>query len=139
MADPTNVPLKDILDGLPPVGTKGTVTIPTGGTVYPVLEEKVHCPWTVNADKTFDGAPNRRRNVKELYELELTLQLARASAVEYGGGYPIPGDVFVYTPANEVSALSFYVLETPEERTNSGAIETAKIKCIQAKGTVTFN
>lgn len=139
MSNPTNVPLIDILDGLPPVGTHGTVAIPTGGTTYAVLNEKVTPNWTFVEDKTFQGAPNRGRWLKQRYKLELTLQLARASAVLYGGGYPVPGDQFTWTPANETSALNFVVTEVPEERDNGSTIETAKITAIQTIGTVTFN
>src|SRR6185295_6820535 len=109
MADPTNVPLLEILDGAPPDGTHGTVVIPTGGSTFVVLEEKVTPHWKVLEDFTAVGAPNRARWVKDRYDLELTLQLARASAVTYGGGYPIPGDKFTWTPANEVSALNFII------------------------------
>lgn len=137
MAGPTTVPLVDILDGAPPIGTHGTIAIPTGGTSFTVLEEKVTPTWSFIEDKTPTGAPNRGRWVKERYKIELTIQLPRASSVTYGGTYPIPGNVFVWTPANETAVLNFCVIETPEERNNGSSIETAKITAMQVIGSVT--
>lgn len=125
----------EVLDGAPPVGTHGTVTI--GGTAYVILDEKVTPHWKEVMDTTATGAPYRRRRVKDRYTIELELQLNRAAAVAYGGGYPIPGATFPWQIANEASSTTFVVDDTPENRVAGTAIETAKITATQAIGSIT--
>ncbi len=119
-----------ILDGTPPYGTMGTISL--NSVTYIVEDEKCTPNWSRAADRTGTGLPNRQRFTKDLYDIELKLQLASSSTA-----YPPPGTTFTYTPKNESSALTFFVVETPEERTNSeDFIETVTIKAKQAKGTV---
>lgn len=138
MANPTTIPAQ-ILDGAPPTGTKGTVTINT--VVFPVLDEHLTPSWDETLDKTFNALPNRGRWVKGRYKLSLTLQLSQASAVNYGDyAALIPGSTFPYPVQNETGTpLTFILLTVPVERTNQGGIETAKIEAVQAIGAVTYS
>lgn len=133
-----NTPTTDILDNAPPIGTHGTVTIPSSsGTTYVVLHETITPQWKQVEDQTAVGAPNRKRWVKDRYKLALTLQLSRASSVTYGGSYPVAGQTFTYAVQNESSSpLTFVVIETPEDRDNGQTIETAKITAEQVIGTI---
>lgn len=120
-----------ILDGTPPYGTMGTITL--NAVVYVVEDEKCNPHWLEARDYTATGRPGRARQTKDLYDIELKLQLASSATA-----YPPPGTTFTYTPKNETSPLTFYVVETPEERNNSASfIETATIKAKQAAGAVT--
>ena len=119
----------EVLDGAPPVGTHGTVTI--GGTAYVILDEKVTPHWKELMDTTATGSPYRRRRVKDRYTIELELQLNRAASVAYGGGYPVPGATFPFPVANETGTITFVVDDTPENRVAGTAIETAKITATQ--------
>lgn len=120
-----------ILDGTPPYGTLGTITL--NAVAYIVEDEKCTPEWTEAADRLANGRPNRARQTKGRYDLELKLQLASSATA-----YPPPGTTFTYTPKNEASPLTFYVIDTPEERNNEASfIETATIKCKQAIGAVT--
>lgn len=134
MADPTVVPA-EILDGAPPVGTIGTITIDS--VAFPVLSEKLTPTWKSVEDYTAIGYPNRKRWVKDRYKLDLTLQLSRLSGHTYGGAYPISGSTFTYVVSGETAAVNFVVTEVPIERDNGQAIETAKITAEQTIGTVT--
>jgi hypothetical protein len=126
MAVPTQ-----ILDGTPPHGTMGTVTI--NSVAYIVEDEKVTPNWSEASDRTAAGLPNRKRWTKDRYGLELKLQLASSATA-----YPPPGMTFQYTPKNEATALTFIVIKTPEERNNEESfIETVTITCEQAIGSVT--
>lgn len=121
-----------ILDGTPPFGTLGTITL--AGTAYIVEDEKCNPNWVEARDRLANGLPGRTRQTKDLYDLELTLQLASSATP-----YPPPGTAFTYTPKNEASPLNFYVLDTPREVNNEATfIEKAVIKCKQsANGPVT--
>ena len=134
MSNPTAVP-NEVLDGAPPIGTHGTVSI--NSVSFVVLEEKITPTWTMVEDKTAIGYPNRLRKVKGRYGLALTLQLSRGNSTT-GTNYPIPGTPFTYPVQNETSSpLNFVVDEVPEERNNGEAIETAKITAWQAIGAIT--
>lgn len=120
-----------ILDGTPPYGTMGTITL--NSVAYIVEDEKCNPKWNTAEDRKATGAPSRKRWTKDRYDIELKLQLATASTA-----YPPPGTTFSYTPKNESAALVFVVIETPEERNNEASfIETVTIKCEQAIGAVT--
>lgn len=114
-----------ILDGTPPYGTLGTITL--NGTAYIVEDEKCTPNWQEAQDRKANGLPSRARWTKDRYDLELKLQLASGATP-----YPPPGTPFTYTPKNEASALNFVVVETPEERNNEATfIETSTIRCKQ--------
>lgn len=120
-----------ILDGTPPFGTMGTITL--NAVAYIVEDEKCTPEWTEATDRLANGRPNRARQTKGRYDLELKLQLASSATA-----YPVPGTTFTYTPKNEAAPLTFYVVETPEERNNEATfIETVTIKCKQAINSVT--
>lgn len=123
---PTN-----ILDGTPPYGTIGTITL--NAVTYVVESEKCTPHWVTAEDRTATGTPNRKRWVKDRYDLELKLQLASSSTA-----YPPPGTTYSYTPKNEASALTFVVLDTPRETNNEASfIETATIQLQSAIGSIT--
>lgn len=120
-----------ILDGTPPYGTKGTVTI--NGTAYIIEDEKLNPNWATAEDRTQTGNPNRKRWTKERYALELKLQLASSATP-----YPPPASTFTYAVKNEASPILFVVIETPEERNNEpGFIETVTIRCEQVINSIT--
>ncbi len=109
----------------------GTITL--NSVAYIVEDEKVTPHWNEATDRTAAGLPNRLRETKDRYDLELKLQLATSTTA-----YPPPGTTFSYTPKNEASPLIFFILDTPEERNNETSfIETATIKAKQAMGTIT--
>lgn len=112
-----------ILDGTPPFGTKGTITI--GGTAYIIEDEKVTPKWDTGEDRKANGQPNRKRWTRDRYGLELKLQLASSATP-----YPAPGLVFTFQVKGEATTTNFVVIETPEERNNEASfIETVTIKC----------
>lgn len=120
-----------ILDGTPPYGTKGTITI--AGTAYIIEDEKVTPSWGTAEDRTQVGRPNRKRWTKERYQLELKLQLASSATP-----YPPPGSTFNYQVKSETSTTPFVVIETPEERNNEVSfIETVTIKCEEVINAIT--
>lgn len=112
-----------ILDGTPPFGTKGTITI--AGTAYIIEDEKVTPKWDTGEDRKANGQPNRKRWTRDRYGLELKLQLASSATP-----YPPPGSTFNYQVKSETSTTPFVVIDTPEERNNETSfIETVTIKC----------
>lgn len=120
-----------ILDGTPPYGTLGTITINT--VAYIVEDEKVTPNWSEAMDRTSTGRPNRKRWTKDRYAIDLKLQLASSATP-----YPPPGSTFAYTPKNETSPLTFVVIKTPEERNNEESfIETVTISCEQVINSIT--
>lgn len=120
-----------ILDGTPPHGTLGTATI--NAVAYIVEDEKCTPHWNSAEDRKADSTPNRKRWVKDRYDLELKLQLASS-----GTPYPPAGTTYNYTPKSEASAITFVVLDTPEERNNETSfIETATIKLQATVGAIT--
>lgn len=126
MAVPT-----EILDGTPPYGTKGTITI--AGTVYIIEDEKVTPKWDTAEDRLANGSPNRKRWTKGRYDLELKLQLASSATP-----YPPPASTFNFVVKNETNPVPFVVIETPEERNNETSfIETVTIKCESVVNAIT--
>lgn len=121
----------EILDGTPPYGTKGTITI--AGTVYIIEDEKVTPKWDTAEDRFATGSPNRKRWTKGRYDLELKLQLASAATP-----YPPPASTFNFVVKNETNPVQFVVIETPEERNNETSfIETVTIKCESVVNAIT--
>lgn len=109
-----------ILDGTPPYGTKGTITL--AGTAYIIEDEDLTPNWGTAEDRTATGNPSRKRWVKGRYTLKLKLQMASAATP-----YPPPGTTFTYAVKNEASAPTFVIVETPEKRNN----ETSFIEVIE--------
>lgn len=122
-----------ILDGTPPYGTKGTITI--AGTVYNIEDEKVTPNWADAQDRLPTGAPNRKRWTKDRYGLELKLQLASSATA-----YPPSGSTFSYQIKSETSTTTFVVIHVPEERNNEVAfIETVTIQCESVINSITVS
>lgn len=120
-----------ILDGTAPHGTMGTITINT--VAYIVEDEKVTPNWSEASDRKADGSPNRKRWTRDRYKLELKLQLAASNTA-----YPPPGSTFTYAPKNIGNAITFVVINTPEERSNEESqIETATISCEEVVNSIT--
>lgn len=112
-----------LLDGTPPYGTKGTITL--NSVVYIIEEEELTPNWSESMTRDGNGVVNRRRHLRQPYSLRLKLQLASSSTA-----YPPVGTTFTYAVKNETSAPTFVVRDVPENRNNEeNFIESVTITC----------